>query len=681
MRGFRLRFWAGAFFLALLSGSLLFDAYILLKDGMLALAYPYELDYGEGPILSQTILLGQGLNIYHDFSQAPYTVANYPPVFHYFSLALTPFVGSFLQAGRLVSFMSTWGAAAVIACCVFSLSNNLDISKKTRLFVAMLSGAAFLGLDYVYMWAALMRVDMLALLLTLCGLAWFIWRYPKQDGLWGAILWFCLAAFTKQSTLAAPMAVALYLLLKSRQDGFRFSIAIGILGASGLALLVWNSEGGAWQNLVIANKNNFYWSDVAKYLGLMVRDNWLYLVASLLLLTFWLYRALRSQLDPRILLIIIYLGIAFLTALSIGKVGSNFNYYIEFLALACIAFGLVLLIIIRQSQLIASKAGLVVMLMFAVAVTTFHSLKYHGQFKASYRSLKVAMGERNIRNEVAHQQQLDRVVDWLRSRTGEVISEDMTLLSVAGQPLSFQPFIMTQLAGQGLWDPSPVVESLLDRRYAGAVLLFDLDNVPAYAKARFSSDILNALKSRYQLRETFAQYHLYEPLSVSVPQHFIFYSRATKPALGPLKKPLLLAGLHDWNQASRMDYQGDNCYAMVLSLTLGHYDFQFKDIQTSDIRLASSQLRQQGKKLSFDIPVAGVYTLLLEVADDAAFTLSLEPSHHLILNYFEVDHWERELVPLDRETTGMQVWYLAPFQQTFFSEKEALEFLRLHSRA
>ena len=68
-------------------------ALALLVSGVEAIRYPFGLDYGEGPILSQARLLISGQSIYHSLSRGPYTVANYPPLFQFLSGALGLLVG------------------------------------------------------------------------------------------------------------------------------------------------------------------------------------------------------------------------------------------------------------------------------------------------------------------------------------------------------------------------------------------------------------------------------------------------------------------------------------------------------------------------------------------------------------------------------------------------------------
>jgi len=81
------------------------------------LAYPYPLDYGEGPLLAQVGLLRQGLplwRLYSDPGAPPYAVVNYPPVYHLVSALVSAIVGDALLAGRLVSLAATFGAVAAL---------------------------------------------------------------------------------------------------------------------------------------------------------------------------------------------------------------------------------------------------------------------------------------------------------------------------------------------------------------------------------------------------------------------------------------------------------------------------------------------------------------------------------------------------------------------------------------
>jgi len=73
----------GLLLLALVGGAGVFAA-----DGARVIAFPYPMDYGEGPLLAQTRALGHRENIYRaDLTSPPYTISNYPPLY---PLVLSP---------------------------------------------------------------------------------------------------------------------------------------------------------------------------------------------------------------------------------------------------------------------------------------------------------------------------------------------------------------------------------------------------------------------------------------------------------------------------------------------------------------------------------------------------------------------------------------------------------------
>ena len=60
-----------------------------------AVGFPFELDYGEG-IVWQQVLLIPGSRMYGDITQFPYIVFHYPPLYHAVSLALSKLTGDLL---------------------------------------------------------------------------------------------------------------------------------------------------------------------------------------------------------------------------------------------------------------------------------------------------------------------------------------------------------------------------------------------------------------------------------------------------------------------------------------------------------------------------------------------------------------------------------------------------------
>src|SRR5919108_1771591 len=88
-----------------------------------ALAFPFPLDYGEGPILDQTLRLAQFENIYRSsFASPPYTVSNYPPLFQLIQVPLTWIIGPAFWYGRLISILSALSAVGLIGLILHTLT-------------------------------------------------------------------------------------------------------------------------------------------------------------------------------------------------------------------------------------------------------------------------------------------------------------------------------------------------------------------------------------------------------------------------------------------------------------------------------------------------------------------------------------------------------------------------------
>jgi hypothetical protein len=78
------------------------------------LTYPYQLDYGEGPLLDQARLIWQGQGIYKGLEGYPYAFSNYPPLLQALAALLIPVLGVSYSAGRVWNVVSVAALAALI---------------------------------------------------------------------------------------------------------------------------------------------------------------------------------------------------------------------------------------------------------------------------------------------------------------------------------------------------------------------------------------------------------------------------------------------------------------------------------------------------------------------------------------------------------------------------------------
>jgi hypothetical protein len=506
-------------------------AWMLYEQGRQALDFNYTLDYGEGPLLDQAVRLSRGENIYRkDISVPPYNIANYPPLF---ILVQVPFVwifGPALWYGRLISLLCSLLAALFTGLTIWAL-------VRDRL-AAIAGGLLLLAIPYVLHWSPLNRIDNLALALLMAGL-FTAARKPdsRKNRILAAVL-LLLAIYTRQSYgLAGPLAAFFFLLLaptasieqqpdlrNALRQGWRqaleFALWLGGLGLALFLLLNLVTRGGFFFHVVTANVNPFYWETVRRYAS----DIWGYmpfLVAGGLGLIFWggrealraFQRHNRSQVPTELkkkpdrllrqyttarrrswwLAVPFLLG-ATVSAVTIGKDGSNVNYLLELCAALSLASGVLIAWAGQESR--AFKITLLVVLAFQVSLI----LNWSQETYATYHTGRF--------NQEPQLFQLNQAIQ--RAPEGDLLADEhMAMLAVNGRPVVFQPFEFKMLSEAGKWDQADFVQSLKDRQYP-MILLYDPETWDSQ-HARWTQEQLDALYESYQSSTNLADTLIFKP--------------------------------------------------------------------------------------------------------------------------------------------------------------------------
>jgi hypothetical protein len=121
-------------------------------------------------------------------------------------------------------------------------------------------------------------------------------------------------------------------------------------------------------------------------------------------------------------------------------------------------------------------------------------MRYH-----LFTELKLGQGE--------EQAQLMRII---HDANGPVLAdEEMGLLALERRPLYFQPFEMTQLARDGVWDQAPLLEAI-DRQQFAAILIFMIPDPPIH-RDRWTAEMLNRIDRRYDAAEIVGNTVVYRP--------------------------------------------------------------------------------------------------------------------------------------------------------------------------
>ncbi|MGE3909349.1 MAG: hypothetical protein AB7K36_08360 [Chloroflexota bacterium] len=465
---------SGAILWSLALACLLFYLLVYVAHSANLAAYPYDLDQGEGYDLNSGWLLAQGRPIYTDNSQYPYYSSNYPPVYSVILASIVAQTGPTLAAGRLLSAAAALLTALVIAVIVYRQTGN-GVASLT-------AGLLFISSNYVFHTTPLVRVNALALLFALGGVACCLVRGAAWTA--GAIVLFLLALFTKQTTLDAVAAGLLALTLRDVRLGVLAGVTIGFVGGAGMLFLDTVHEGAFWLNVVVGNVNPF---DVQQALDYYLNFVQLHLVV-VALAAWHLVRAVRQR---RVSALEIYLMLSLGLAISVGKWGAGESYFLAPIAASAVLAGLSLAQLHRQGE---SKPWLLVGiggLLTVQALLFSHGPLYRlGPLFADRGAQASVLSRWPGQSEVSAAADL---VTLLRNAEGPVLLEDPSYGLVAGKEVVGNATHLRNLYQAGAWSPDSLVDDVRERRFSWVVLDAQL----------YPEPVLAAIGKYYYLYETY----------------------------------------------------------------------------------------------------------------------------------------------------------------------------------
>jgi hypothetical protein len=496
-----LRLAAGAGTFLLIAG-LLYFAWAEVRRARAVLAYPFGVDYGEGIVWQQALLI-PGPRMYGSIDHLPFLVFHYPPVYHLASRAVMAFGVDPLAAGRIVSLAATAVIAISIAWLVAAeLAGRVG---RSAVLIGALTGALLpLSLGPVETWFDRMRVDMLAVALAFVGVA-FVVRSERQPA-WLALAMpaFVLSIYTRQTELAAPASALLVLLLVRPRATILAGIGGAVLGLSALAWLEWVTAGGFLRHVITYNINTWTFALLLTRLRFQVSYAVLLALAVNGLAVLWLRR--RDETLPRgaeasrytivlpTITVWLLLSLIMMVA-TVGKNGSDVNYFIEPMCVCAVAVGL---LIGLCWQAVAGSPGrrdmaLRLGLIFATVALV--------GVMAKRRPVCYAVRDPGL---IAIQQNL---VQEIAKQNRPVLSEDMVLSLRAGQEVPIEMAIFHELAIKGQWDQRRLTDLIDSHAFAFLVTTPD----KTYTPLRYTPEVMAALERAYPRVETRGPYAVRYP--------------------------------------------------------------------------------------------------------------------------------------------------------------------------
>lgn len=478
-------------YLCLISGLFLYYA-------VSAIRFPYGADYGEAPLMDQVSRIEKREVLYKpDIDQPPYVITNYPPLYSYWvalvnSLTKIPL----FQAGRITSLFFSLVSGAIIGLFSYQLTKNI--------WLGVLGCALFWGNPYIMIWSSLARVDLMALAFSLLGL-WILFQYwDTKIGLILAGLSFLVSVYTRQTyLLAAPLAGSVWLWHNNRKVALAFISSFGIS-----LLLIFGTvnaltQGGFYNNIVLANINRYSISQTVNMVVELFKIWPVVLITSVILLVFTLYLQFCRTNTAHIRelqqgfthsgLVIFTLG-STISVAAAGKLGSNVNYFFEFLAASSIWCILGLGIVLRQS---GRAKYIFLSLVFLQSIWVL-----------GYSYLLVQMKTGDLWQNLNKYDQLDSLIQTA-TQNGVVLSDDyMDMIVLSGQPIYYQPFEYGELYQAGAWDSSLFTSQIIQRKFP----LIIIGGTTLNKNCCWPPPVIAAIESNYQI-ETRDDFLILRPLN------------------------------------------------------------------------------------------------------------------------------------------------------------------------
>jgi hypothetical protein len=471
-----------------------------------ALYWPYELDYAEGIVWQQAALIFTSA-AYGPIDGFPTIVFHYTPLYHAIASGISALTGAdMLYTGRLISIVSTV-LMAVVAGAIAKRTSPADASPRIGLIIAGAAGLALFSMYAIVLSGLVMRSDMLAVLLSAMGFWLGLKAFERPALIYAAALCFVAAIYTKQTALPAPAALFAMMLLLRPRLALRGIAACIVLGLIVLAILSVATDGGFVRHIFLYNINRIIWPRLG-LIGLVVSMQaplfWTALFAAVFhgrdLQSRWAGKPWQMIAEDRAdvarLGMIFYLITTTLMLITVAKVGSYLNYFVEWLLVVAVVAATALYPAARalfpsgngaQNTARAAFAAVIVPLAFAV-----QPLMIERPVFAHYWSPARAVA-------------VEKLAALVRAADRPVISDEMVMVLRSGKTVVWEPMIFVELASTGLWDERPFVAQIRNGAFAMFITTNDHDWSPA---------VRQAIEDRYPVKRNFANYTAHLPMPV-----------------------------------------------------------------------------------------------------------------------------------------------------------------------
>ncbi len=429
-------------------------------NSVLTIRFPYGVDYGEAPLMDQVRRIETGETLYKSsINGPPYVIANYPPVYQLWVSGVNTLLHiPLFQSGRISTLFFSILSGSIIGLFSYHLTDNK--------WMGVFSAALFWGQPFVVVWSSVARVDMMALAFSLLGLYSLYRKYTEPVWIVIAVVCFLISAYTRQSyLLAGPLAGFIWLWNCNRKRALIFLAGLAFAGLAVFGIINAATHGGFYTNIVTANINRTVLHNAVSMFRQLFIIWPVVLIIIIILVILAIYSRFKQPVGEKTgetAQPFIYYGWTFFTigavisAMTVVKIGSNVNYFLELIAAGAVWGGLSVKLINRR------RAGTRWLLIGLLLIQSLWVLPFGYQAIQTTRT--------NFWEKLDLYQNL-KITVQAATQSGMVLSDDyMDMIVLADQRIYYQPFEYGELYYAGLWDPSALASQIEKRDFALIVI-------------------------------------------------------------------------------------------------------------------------------------------------------------------------------------------------------------------
>jgi hypothetical protein len=417
--------------------------------------------------------MNSGQTLYLDFHQAPFNYMPYTPLYSWIVAHLGRIAqwGSLFMIGRIFTFG-----------CVLILTAILYVNARRqygRTLIAASGGLLLLGSTLLWQWSVTARPDVLAILLSICGL--LIWiRAENSMKRAVACLFFILAFLAKQSAIAAPLSVLAFSFAKRQTRPALELLVCWLLPVLALfALMHWTTGGLSTLNIIGSNRAPMNFANLRLTGVLFLQAAALPLILAILAIP------AKEWMHPEVFYFLISTAFA---SVSASKLGSNVNYFLEPLAAAALLAPHAIWWILRSP---VGKALLIAMIL----VLTIPPVSF----------ILYGLTHANFHNEF-------EIRGIVSKTTTPLLTDSPRLAFESKQQFLIDPFALTYLEREGKWNSTPVAEMVDRKEFQYVILTLPVENPSSWqGSKRLPDKVLESIRKQYRFDRILDDYYVYVP--------------------------------------------------------------------------------------------------------------------------------------------------------------------------